>query len=151
MSSGIWDAQIYVCFPPPPLISILIRTPADYTAAKAGLVAFHASLKAELSCSAHQGAENIKTVLVTPGQLGTSMFGRLKTPSTFLAPIVEPVELAKEIVNIVDSGWSGEVALPLYSRLAPLLAALPSGICTIGRAFSEMDNAMLDFSAQKKS
>lgn len=79
------------------------------------------------------------------------MFGRLKTPSTFLAPIVEPVELAKEIVNIVDSGWSGEVALPLYSRLAPLLAALPSGICTIGRAFSEMDNAMLDFSAQKKS
>ncbi|TLD24705.1 short chain dehydrogenase/reductase [Venturia nashicola] len=70
---------------------------SDYTAAKAGLVAFHASLKAELSCSAHQGAEKIKTVLVTPGQLGTPMFGGLKTPSTFLAPIVEPVELAKEI------------------------------------------------------
>lgn len=138
-------------FPPPPLISILIQIPADYTAAKAGLVAFHASLKAELSCSAHQGAENIKTVLVTPGQLGTSMFGGLRTPSAFLAPIVEPVELAKEIVSVIDSGLSGEVALPLYSRLAPLLAALPSGIWTIGRAFSEMDNAMLDFSAQKKS
>ncbi|RDI80240.1 hypothetical protein Vi05172_g9785 [Venturia inaequalis] len=123
---------------------------SDYTAAKAGLVAFHASLKAELGCSAHQGAENIKTVLVTPGQLGTSMFGGLKTPSTFLAPIVEPVELAKEIVKIVDSGWSGEVALPLYSRLVPLLAALPSGIWTVGRAFSEMDRAMLNFSAREK-
>lgn len=79
------------------------------------------------------------------------MFGGLKTPSSFLAPIVEPVELAKEIVTIVDSGWSGEIALPLYSRLVPLLAALPSGIWTIGRAFSEMDNAMLDYSAQKRS
>jgi hypothetical protein len=79
------------------------------------------------------------------------MFGGLKTPSTFLAPVVEPVELAKEIVKIVDSGWSGEVSLPLYSRLAPLLAALPTGLWTIGRAFSGMDGAMLDFSKQKKS
>ncbi|QDS73060.1 hypothetical protein FKW77_009739 [Venturia effusa] len=124
---------------------------SDYTAAKAGLLAFHASLKAELSCSVHQGAENIKTILVTPGQLATSMFGGLKTPSMFLAPVVPPVELAREIVSMIDSGWSGEVALPLYSRLAPLLAALPSGIWTIGRAFSEMDSAMLDFSAQKKA
>jgi short-subunit dehydrogenase len=136
---------------PSPLIVMLTRTTADYTAAKAGLIAFHASLKAELDRSTHPGAENIKTVLVTPGQLGTSLFGGLKTPSTFLAPVVEPVELAKEIVKAVDSGWSGEVSLPLYTRLAPLLPALPSGIWTVGRALSGMDGAMLDFSKQKKS
>lgn len=78
------------------------------------------------------------------------MFSGLETPSTFLAPIVDPVELAKEIVSMVDSGWSGEIAIPLYSRLVPLLAALPSGIWTIGRAFSGMDKAMLAFSAQQQ-
>jgi hypothetical protein len=78
------------------------------------------------------------------------MFGGMKTPSTFLAPVVEPVELAKEIVKIVDSGWSGEVSLPIYTRLVPMLAALPAGLWTIGRAFSGMDGAMLDFSKQKE-
>jgi len=123
---------------------------SDYTTAKAGLIAFHSSLRAELNHSSHPGAENIKTVLVTPGQLGTPLFGDLKTPSNFLAPVIEPVDLAREIVKTVDSGWSGEISLPLYTKWVPLLAAMPAAIQKIARSWSAMDSAMLEYSRRKK-
>ncbi|KAJ9620158.1 hypothetical protein H2203_007923 [Taxawa tesnikishii (nom. ined.)] len=62
---------------------------SDYTAAKAGLIAMHASLRAELNAirvgsDAPAGAKNIRTVLVKPGQLSTPLFqgcGRRATSS----------------------------------------------------------------------
>jgi short-subunit dehydrogenase len=122
---------------------------ADYTAAKAGLIALHASLRAELNHSIDQAAQQIRTVLVAPGQLDTRLFSGLTTPSNFLAPVVEPVELAKEIVRMVDSGYSGEVLTPLYTRWVPLLAGLPVGVQSILRAWSGMDRAMLKLSRKR--
>ncbi|KAM0718449.1 hypothetical protein Q7P37_005519 [Cladosporium fusiforme] len=81
---------------------------SDYSAAKAGLIALHASLRAELaSANAPTGAENIRTVLVTPGQLGTRLFEGVQSPSSFLGPVVDAPELARAIVQIVDAGESG--------------------------------------------
>ncbi|KIW07679.1 uncharacterized protein PV09_01619 [Verruconis gallopava] len=116
-----------------------------YTATKAGLLAFHQSLTAELSQT-----PEIKTILVAPGQLDTPMFKGMNTPSNFLAPVVAPVELAKEIVNMIDSGWSGEICLPLYTRVTPLIPALPAAIQKILKALSGMDKAILDFTAARK-
>ena len=118
--------------------------PADYTAAKAGLLAMHASLQAELSYSPHPATSNIRTVLVAPGQLSTSLFAGVKTPSKFLAPLVEPVELAKEIVAMVDSGRSGELRFPFYARWIPVLQALPPGLQVLVRSWSGLDRAMID-------
>jgi hypothetical protein len=78
------------------------------------------------------------------------MFKGLKTPSNFLAPVVAPVELAKEIVNMIDSGWSGEVCLPLYTRFAPLLPALPAALHNIIKSLSGMNRAMLDFTVARR-
>jgi short-subunit dehydrogenase len=124
---------------------------ADYTAAKAGLITLHASLRAELNYSTDPAAQHIRTVLVTPGQLDTKLFSGLTTPSNFLAPVVEPVELAKEIVRMVDSGYSGEVLTPLYTRWVPLLNGLPVGLQSILRAWSGMDRAMLNLSGKRGS
>ncbi|KAK1810203.1 hypothetical protein LTR12_015436 [Friedmanniomyces endolithicus] len=119
---------------------------ADYTASKAALIALHASLRAELaSPTAPEGAERIRTVLVTPGQLSTTLFAGVQTPSSFLGPVVEVVELAGEIVRMVDAGESGEISMPLYARYIEWLHVLPAGLQRVVRKLSGMDRAMEGF------
>ncbi|KAF4546090.1 Short-chain dehydrogenase/reductase SDR [Lasiodiplodia theobromae] len=118
---------------------------SDYTAAKAGLIAMHTSLQAELRQSPKPGAKNIRTILVTPGQLGTQLFGDLDTPSGFLAPIVEPVQVAQAIIRMIDAGEGGEISFPLYARWMEWMNVLPSGLQWIIRGASGVDDAMRNF------
>lgn len=113
---------------------------ADYTAAKAGLIAMHKSISAELSSH-----PEIKTILVTPGQLSTPLFLGVKTPSSFLGPVVEPVDVAKEIIASIDSGASADLAMPLYARWINWMNVLPVGVQKIARKLSGVDTAMEGF------
>lgn len=116
---------------------------SDYCAAKAGLIAMHASLRAELAgTKAPEGAENIRTILVTPGQLGTRLFESLQTPNAFLAPVVEPVELAKEITRLIDAGESGNISMPLYARCIEWLHVLPVSLQVFLQWLSGADRTM---------
>ena len=124
---------------------------SDYTAAKAGLIALHRSLRAELSSSsASEGAENIRTILVTPGQLSTSLFAGVETPSSFFGPVMEPVKLAREIVRMVDAGESGEISLPLYARWIEWMFVLPVSLQRLGRWVSGVDGAMEGFGKKRE-
>jgi NAD(P)-dependent dehydrogenase (short-subunit alcohol dehydrogenase family) len=114
-----------------------------------GLIALHASLRAELvSPNALPGSENVRTVLVTPGQLGTNLFAGVQTPSSFLGPVVEAPELAREIVRIVDEGVSGEISLPLYAKWVGVLQVLPFSLQRLARWVSGVDTAMEGFRAR---
>ena len=95
--------------------------------------------------NAPRGAENVRMVLVTPGQLGTRLFEGVKTPSSFLGPVVEAVELAREIVRVVDEGVSGEVSLPLYAKWVGVLQVLPWSLQRVARWASGVDGAMSGF------
>jgi short-subunit dehydrogenase len=110
---------------------------ADYTAAKAGLIAMHASVTAELPRDS-----GVRTLLVTTGQVSTSLFAGVETPSSFWGPMLEPVDVAKEVIAAIDSGANGHLAMPLYARWIQLLAVLPVGLQTMLRAASGMDKAM---------
>jgi short-subunit dehydrogenase len=110
-----------------------------YTASKAALLAMHHSLRAELA--QNPNAKEIKTVLVTPGLMGTKMFAGIKTPN-FLGPVVTPADIAKEIIRLVERGESGEIALPLYSRWIQFLGVMPNGIQQLVRKFSGLDTAV---------
>lgn len=124
---------------------------SDYCAAKAGLIAMHASLRAELSSKiAPVGAENIRTILVTPGQLGTRLFEQLQTPNAFLAPVVEPVELAREVVRMIDSGESGNISMPFYARWIEWLHVLPVSLQALIQSLSGADEAMERMAKQTK-
>ncbi|KAI9878500.1 MAG: hypothetical protein M1830_000732 [Pleopsidium flavum] len=116
---------------------------SDYTAAKAGLLALHASLSAELA-----EYPDIKTLLVTPGQLSTPLFEGVKSPSNFLGPVLEPVDVAKEIIAAIDAGVGGELAMPLYARWVNVLGVLPAGLQKTLRWASGVDKAMEGFRGQ---
>lgn len=80
------------------------------------------------------------------------MFASVQTPSNFFAPIVEPVELAKEIVRYIKEGRSGEISMPLYARYMDWLSVVPYGVRELMRRVSGMDAAAIDgFSKEKSS
>lgn len=74
--------------------------------------------------------------------MGTTMFAGVQTPSNFLAPILSPAEVAKNIMGLIEKGESGDVALPLYSRYVDVLDTLPVGIQALVRRWSGMDTAI---------
>ncbi|KAG8675583.1 hypothetical protein FPOAC2_01647 [Fusarium poae] len=113
----------------------------DYAAAKAGLTALHRSLTAEL----RESHPEIRTVLVTPGQVSTPLFYGVQTPNSFIAPVVEPVDVTKEIVAAIDSGKGVTVAMPLYARWVDWLNVLPVGVQTLARWAAGVDRGMKTF------
>ena len=113
----------------------------DYAAAKAGVTAMHRSLEAELR-STHP---EIRTVLVTPGQLSTPLFYGVQTPNSFFAPVVEPVDVAKEIIAAVDNGKSINVGVPLYARWVDWYNVLPVSFQLLARKLAGVDSGMTTF------
>lgn len=119
---------------------------SDYTAAKAGLEAMHKSLTAEL-----KSTPDIKTILVSPGQLSTPLFNGVQTPNSFFGPILEPVDVAREVIAAIDSGSSEVLAMPLYARWLDWMNVAPVGVQAILRKLSGVDNAMQGFVGRKES
>ena len=78
------------------------------------------------------------------------MFSGVKSPSSFFAPVVAPVDVAKEIIKMVDRGESGEIAVPLYARWIRWLSVLPVGVQRIVRAWSGVDTAIANGIMEKE-
>lgn len=109
-----------------------------YTASKAALLAYHASLTAELAAVAPQ----IKTVLVATGQLDTQLFGDVKLRGwwrRFFGPVVGAGEVAVRIVALLDAGLGGEVKVPTYAAWIAWMGVLPLGVKRVVRGWSGVD------------
>lgn len=113
---------------------------SDYSASKAGLSALHRTLEAELRVSGDD--EKVKMLLVETGQMSTPLFDWVKTPNNFFAPILEPVQVAQEIVSAIDSGRGGTIKLPAFAALATWYGVLPAGLQRIARYLSGIDYAV---------
>jgi NAD(P)-dependent dehydrogenase (short-subunit alcohol dehydrogenase family) len=113
---------------------------SDYAASKAAITAMHKSLAAEL-----KSTPNIKTILVSPGQLTTPLFNGVRTPNSFFGPELEPVDVAKEVIAAIDAGSSTELAMPLYARWIDWMNVMPVGVQAILRKMSGVDSAMKGF------
>ncbi|KAH0605889.1 uncharacterized protein H6S33_004346 [Morchella sextelata] len=123
------------------LSSVAPANTSAYSASKAALKAFHSCVTAELA-GTHPG---IKTLLVCPGQLQTPMFEGVDTPSNFFAPVLEPVEVAKEIIAAIDEGAGGIIAMPAYARWIGIMDILPVSFQRGLRWLSGCDTAMTGF------
>lgn len=109
----------------------------DYAASKGGLSALHRTMAAEL-----RNQENVKTLLVETGQMATPLFDWVRTPSHFFAPVLQPVEVAREIVAAVDSGRGGVLRLPAFAKLVNWYAVLPAAVQCAARYLSGIDRAV---------
>lgn len=112
------------------------RNLSAYGASKSGLIALHESLSAELSST------GVKTLLVCPGQIKTPLFSGVKTPSSILAPELDPEVLAYKIVKAVLHGQRGSLITPLYGNLLPVFRAQPWPVAWAARLLSGMDEAI---------
>ena len=112
-----------------------------YTASKAALLAYNASLSAELSRAAPQ----VKTIVVTPGQMDTDLFRDISVRGwlqRFVGPVVGAREVALRIVEMLDRGVGGEISLPFYAGLIPWLDVLPVSIGRGLRKWSGLDDVV---------
>jgi hypothetical protein len=111
-----------------------------YASSKAALSTFHSSLTAELRSSAYP-PNNIKTILVAPGQLDTPMFAGIRQNwwRRFMGPRVEVREVAMRIVGMVDRGEGGEVRMPAYASWIGGMGGLPVGVQRALRELSGVD------------
>jgi NAD(P)-dependent dehydrogenase (short-subunit alcohol dehydrogenase family) len=110
---------------------------ADYSASKAGLSALHRTLEAELRTSGDD--QKVKLLLVETGQIATPLFEKVETPNRFFAPILEPVQIAKEIVSAIDSGRGGMIRLPTFAAMVNWYAVLPASVQRLARYISGID------------
>lgn len=110
-----------------------------YASSKAALACLFESLRHELRNT------GICVTVVTPGQLDTDMFAKVKTPNRFLAPVISGVDLARHIVEAVDTGRRHPLCMPLYTRLLPLSMLLPEGLVDFMRDWIGVDRAMDTF------
>ncbi|PGH13836.1 hypothetical protein AJ79_03404 [Helicocarpus griseus UAMH5409] len=118
-------------------------TPAglsDYTATKTAISAVHKTVEAELRQSGHSG--KVKMLLVETGQMATPLFEEVETPNGFFAPVLEPVQVAREIVAAIDGGNGGVIRLPAYAKLVSWYAVLPVAVQRLARFLSGIDRAV---------
>lgn len=109
---------------------------SDYAASKAGLSALHRTIETEVRGSL------IKTLLVEVGQMSTPLFDWVQAPNRFFAPVLEPVEVAREMVAAIDSGRGGVIRLPAYATLVNWYAVLPAAVQRLARYLSGIDVAV---------
>lgn len=106
---------------------------------------------------------NIKTILVTPGQLDTGLFAGVQAGggggrgagiggmlAKFFGPVVEVQELALGLVAMIERGEGGVLAMPAYARWIAWMAVLPAGVQKVLRGWSGVDKAMEGFTAGKR-
>ncbi len=146
-------SSLLLCIPLPtvhnPSIPTNTQPSADYTSSKAALTALHHSLAAELSLlstttstlptTSSSYPSQIRTILLTPGQIHTPLFSHITPPSPFLGPILDPSEVAAAIIKAIDSGTNAEIALPLYARWIGWLGVLPAGCKGLARRWAGLD------------
>lgn len=117
---------------------------SDYGASKAGLVALHESLTYELG-SPLLNSSGVKTLLICPGQLKTSLFEGVLTPLRLFAPELEPAEVAQRLVKALELGQRGEIRTPLYGKIFPVFRAAPWPLVDLVRHVSGIDRSMASF------
>ena len=69
----------------------------------------------------------------------------MQTPNSFLAPVVEPVDVAKEIIRAIDHGQNAVIGTPLYARWIEWYNVLPIGVQAVARRVAGVDTAMQTF------
>ncbi|CAD6956315.1 unnamed protein product [Tilletia caries] len=114
----------------------------DYVATKHALVGLHESLRYELD-KKHK-APKVRTTLICPGHIKTALFAQVEVPALarFLAPLLDPRDVAMAILRALERQESTDIYLPWYAQWAPALRMLPSFLRDLAQTVSGADEAI---------
>lgn len=88
---------------------------------------------------------DIRTTLVLPGHVQTSMFSTVTHPTSrmyrFFFPSLQPLEVVKKIIASLDDRHSKTVYLPFYATLSPLSSLAPSFVRDLVQWVSVSDHS----------
>ncbi len=90
----------------------------------------------------------MKTILVEPGQIDTSLFKGVETPSRLLAPVLDTREVVKIVTGFLDAGEGGVLRMPTYAGWVEWFGVLPVALQRVLRWASGIDRAMVRAAAE---
>lgn len=99
----------------------------------------HDSLTHELKD--HYHSQEIRTTLVLPSHVQTGLFSEIRFPNwgglfPFIAPSLEPDDVAEAIIAKLDRRENGTLRLPLYSHLGRIMGLAAEIIPAWARDFA---------------
>jgi len=119
----------------------------DYCASKAALASLHESLRYELDHQYH--TPGVRTTLLVPGHILTPLFSTVNLSQSalfkFFVPSLQPITIAKAVIQAMDEQHSQVIYLPFYANFVPYLRVLPSYLRDFAQWLSGSDYAMNDF------
>lgn len=92
----------------------------DYSASKWAAIGFTESLRHELRADGHP----INTLVVCPYYIDTGMFAGVQTRYPWLLPILEPQQVARQVIVALEAGRQ-QLVMPPLVRWVPALRVLP--------------------------
>ena len=86
---------------------------------------------------------DIRTTLVLPGHIQTRMFSTVAHPTSrlyrFFFPLLQPLEVVKNVIASLDDRHSKTIYLPFYATLSPLSSLAPSFVRDLMQRVSVSD------------
>lgn len=114
---------------------------STYCSSKGGQIMFHKCLTSFLEDINSTRGKKVGTLLVCTGKIKTKMFASVETPSHILAPDICPIELAKRIVEVVETGGKHNLRYPYYANLIGVVMKLDWHYRSIIKTISGMNNS----------
>lgn len=124
---------------------------ADYCASKAAVINLHQSLRFELDN--RYMSPNIKTTLLLPSFITTTLFSRIQMPRSrlfdFLAPALHPSDVVQAIISALDANESRVIRMPFYTQAARIWSVgvgfVPKRLVDLVQWLSGADHAMSEY------
>ena len=85
----------------------------------------------------------MRTSIVTPTKVRTLLGAGLKdTDNAFIAPTLEPIQVARAMVDALNSGLSHSVSQPMSTKLLPFSRAMPDWFRALIETVGKTDQAV---------
>lgn len=115
----------------------------DYAASKWAAIGFTESLRAEL----RRDGLPVSTLYVAPYYIDTGMFEGVTTKFPLLLPILQEREVARRVIQAVESG-AQRLIMPPFAAVVPVLRVLPVVAMDAVTDFFGINQTMDDFTGR---
>lgn len=121
---------------------------SEYTTSKTASLAFFEVLRGELRSRYH--APRVRTSICCPTKVQTTMGNSMESHEMpFFHPTLQPIQVARRMVDALDSGLSHYMVMPGLMKILPLLRGMPYWLRSFIDIVGKTDHLVNDSSAKR--